>query len=71
MIFLNTFLLLFRMSCHTVQGRLSLILIYYCDAPNSAQKTASSSSVKTILDKIFASSPVNACSVDPESVPKN
>ena len=39
----------------------------------SAQKTASSSSVKTILgtDKTFAGSPVNACSVEPESVLKN
>ena len=38
---------------------------------NNAQKTASSSSAKTILGKTFAGSPVNACSVEPESVLKN
>ena len=35
---------------------------------NNAQKTASSSSVKTILGKTFAGNPVNACSVEPEIV---
>ena len=35
---------------------------------NSAQKTASSSSVKTILGKTFAGSTVNACSAEPDSV---
>ena len=34
---------------------------------NGAQKTASSQSVKTILDETFSGSPVNACSVEPES----
>ena len=62
------------MSCHTVLGRLSLILIY-CGiiTLNSALKTASSSSVKTNLGtgKTFAGSPVNACSVEPESVLNN
>ena len=38
---------------------------------NSAQKTASSPSVKTILGKTVAGSPVNACSEEPESVLKN
>ena len=38
---------------------------------NSAQKTASSSSVKTNLGTAFAGSPVNACSVEPKSVLKN
>ena len=38
---------------------------------NNAQKTASSLSVKTILGKTFAGSPVNACPVEPESVLKN
>ena len=37
---------------------------------NNAQKTASSSGVKTSLGKTFAGSPVNACSVEPESVLK-
>ena len=32
MIFLDTFLLLFLVPCHTVLGCLLLILIYYCDA---------------------------------------
>ena len=53
------------MSCHTVLGRFIIMTL------NSAQKTASSSSGKTILGKIFAGSPVNACSVEPESVLKN
>ena len=35
------------------------------------KKTACSSSVKTILGKTFAGSPVNACSVKSESVLKN
>ena len=35
---------------------------------NTAQKTASSSSGKTILGKTLAGSPVNACCVKPESV---
>ena len=34
------------------------------------KKTACGSSVKTILGKTFAGSPVNACSVEPESVLK-
>ena len=34
---------------------------------NSAQKTARNSSVKTILGKTFACSPVNAFSVEPEN----
>ena len=34
----------------------------------SAQKTASSSSVKTILGKTFAGSPVNACILEPQSI---
>ena len=38
---------------------------------NSSQKTVGSSSVKTILGKTFSGSPVNACSVEPESVFKN
>ena len=55
MIFLNTFLQLFPMSCHTELGHSSLVTL------NSAKKkTASSSSVKTILEKTFAGSPVNA-----------
>ena len=33
---------------------------------NSAQKTAGSSSAKTILGKTFVGSSVNACSVAPE-----
>ena len=56
------------MSCHTVLGRLSFYFIIVTF--NSAQNTASGSRVKTILGKTFAggSTPVNACSVEPESV---
>ena len=57
------------MSCRTVLGRLSFYFIIVTF--NSAQNTASSLSVKTILGKTFAGSPVNACTVAPESVLKN
>ena len=57
------------MSCHTVLGRCSFYFIIVTF--NSAQKTASSLSVKTILSKRFAGIPVNACTVAPESVLKN
>ena len=44
-----------------------VILIYYCEFLTlSAQKATSSSSVKTILDKTFAGSAVNACFVESE-----
>ena len=38
---------------------------------NSAQKTASGSSVKTILGKTFSGGPVNACSVESRVLFKN
>ena len=66
MIFLDTFLLFFPMSCHTVLSRLSFYFVIVTF--NSAQNTASSLSVKTILGKRFAGGPVNACSVAPESI---
>ena len=44
------------MSCHTVLGGLSLILIHYNIV-----------TLKTISGKTFAGSPVNAWSVEPDS----
>ena len=69
MIFLHTFLLFFLMSCLTVLCPLSFILIIV--TLNNIQKTASSSSDKTILGKTFAGSSVNSCSVEPQSVLEN
>ena len=69
MIFLNTFLKLFPMSCLTVLSRLSFQFIIV--TLDSAQKTASGSSVKTILGKTFAGSPVTLALWKTESVLKN
>ena len=64
MIFLNTFRQFFPMSCHTLCWAVCHFNFLYVTL-NSAQKTASSLSVKTILGKTFAGSTgtVNACTV--------
>ena len=60
------------LSCHTVMGRLSLILIFYCDVSLSITSDLIAHKkqlvvvvqVKTVLGKTFAGSPVNACAVE-------